>query len=114
MCGHFSILFHFSSFFFFYFTALSQNQETLGPGGVFHIPKLKPLNEAKHCIECQAVFNIFRQKYFCRNCGKVCFLERKGLLISLTKVVSSVAIAQVIGIHSRSLVITSKWGRGFV
>jgi hypothetical protein len=32
----------------------------------------------------------------------------------LTKVVSSVAIVQVIDIHSRSLVITSKWGRGFV
>ncbi|CEI86319.1 hypothetical protein RMCBS344292_00762 [Rhizopus microsporus] len=69
-----------------------QNKETLGPGGVFHIPKLKPLNEAKHCIECQAVFNIFRQKYFCRNCGKV---------------VLSVAIVQVIDIHSRSLVITT-------
>ncbi|PHZ14066.1 uncharacterized protein RHIMIDRAFT_236057 [Rhizopus microsporus ATCC 52813] len=61
------------------------NKETLGPGGVFHIPKLKPLNEAKHCIECQAVFNIFRQKYFCRNCGGIVCSNCSGNRHSLKK-----------------------------
>lgn len=51
---------------------LSQsNNNKYGPGGVFVIPKLKPLNSTKHCFECGEEFSLFKQKYHCRNCGTV-------------------------------------------
>ncbi|KAI8076458.1 uncharacterized protein B0P05DRAFT_139570 [Gilbertella persicaria] len=46
-------------------------RENYGPGGVFSIPKLKSLSSAKNCFECGAPFNLFKQKYHCRNCGSI-------------------------------------------
>lgn len=67
-----------SSFFPLFFSLfklfkVSQNakREGYGPGGIFEIPKLKSFNGTKHCVECGVVFNLFKQKYHCRNCGKI-------------------------------------------
>ena len=55
---------------FWSFTLSQTNTNKFGPGGVFAIPKLKPLNSAKQCYECGEEFSLFKQKYHCRNCGK--------------------------------------------
>lgn len=55
----------------FFLTKLSGNTtQHFGPGGIFAIPTLKPFNGTKNCFECASTFNIFKQKYHCRNCGK--------------------------------------------